>query len=502
MKKYGFLFGAGAEMSYGLPSGGQFALDIFRQDVSEYKQQFRDMRSKVKSTTAYASSELPNNYQNKSVSAFGKSVFENIIKDTIEGNRQLIIKKLTDFDDWAGGIALSTTLSSGDSVNSVLEELLKNNLDNISLSQAVSFNNSLSEGDALFQSKYFSALMLVYHKKRITDDNCRAYLRSILAAILQFQIGALSANLVRDVNDNLFEIKDQDEGSIDIFDDLGEVLHINYASTGIAGMQILFNEVVNAEPETSEELIVIFARKILEYLYSSVLDYKTLIDSNWHYLYSPSNDWAKFTKIVIFLLSVRGYIIKQCEGIDDSIDGYYDQLKRSVDGDDIELSAIATTNYNTFIEKKIGVKVFFLNGSTNNWYDPYLNSLGTKEELDTDEHHILVPLIFTQSGTKPMTSIDMSMIYVDTYKQWLESDALVVVGFGFNRDDEHINGLLRRLIDLEDKKLYVVCIGNTKRNDIAKKLKVRNSNNIDIIRVDKKGHLVEDSSKLWIDKLI
>lgn len=198
MKKYGFLFGAGAEMSYGLPSGGQFALDIFRQDVSEYKQQFRDMRSKVKSTTAYASSELPNNYQNKSVSAFGKSVFENIIKDTIEGNRQLIIKKLTDFDDWAGGIALSTTLSSGDSVNSVLEELLKNNLDNISLSQAVSFNNSLSEGDALFQSKYFSALMLVYHKKRITDDNCRAYLRSILAAILQFQIGALSANLVRD----------------------------------------------------------------------------------------------------------------------------------------------------------------------------------------------------------------------------------------------------------------------------------------------------------------
>ena len=33
--KYGFLFGAGAEFAYKLPSGGQFALDIFRQDTCE-----------------------------------------------------------------------------------------------------------------------------------------------------------------------------------------------------------------------------------------------------------------------------------------------------------------------------------------------------------------------------------------------------------------------------------------------------------------------------------
>ena len=35
--KYGFLFGAGAEVSYGLPSGGKFALDIFRFDTSSSK---------------------------------------------------------------------------------------------------------------------------------------------------------------------------------------------------------------------------------------------------------------------------------------------------------------------------------------------------------------------------------------------------------------------------------------------------------------------------------
>ena len=35
MKRLGFLFGAGAEICYDLPTGGKFALDIFRQDVSD-----------------------------------------------------------------------------------------------------------------------------------------------------------------------------------------------------------------------------------------------------------------------------------------------------------------------------------------------------------------------------------------------------------------------------------------------------------------------------------
>ena len=63
------------------------------------------------------------------------------------------------------------------------------------------------------------------------------------------------------------------------------------------------------------------------------------------------------------------------------------------------------------------------------------------------EKHILVPLMFTQSGTKPMTSIDMSVRYVETYQAWRESDAVVVVGFGFGTDDEHITeGLWYRMV--------------------------------------------------------
>ena len=39
MQKLGFLFGAGAEICCGLPTGGKFALDIFRQDISISKKE-------------------------------------------------------------------------------------------------------------------------------------------------------------------------------------------------------------------------------------------------------------------------------------------------------------------------------------------------------------------------------------------------------------------------------------------------------------------------------
>ena len=41
--KYGFLFGAGAETAYKLPLGGRFALEIFRQDTIEPKNDFKMM---------------------------------------------------------------------------------------------------------------------------------------------------------------------------------------------------------------------------------------------------------------------------------------------------------------------------------------------------------------------------------------------------------------------------------------------------------------------------
>ena len=67
--KLGFFFGAGAEIGYGLPSGGKFAIDLFRQDPSQYKTELRKQLQSVDSRSLYANDWLPQGYANKSIYA-------------------------------------------------------------------------------------------------------------------------------------------------------------------------------------------------------------------------------------------------------------------------------------------------------------------------------------------------------------------------------------------------------------------------------------------------
>ena len=499
--KYGFLFGAGAEVGYGLPSGGKFALDIFRHDVTESKKAFKEMRDNVDYTTRYASYWLPDGFRDKNISSFGKTVFQNIIKDTVEHNRENIIKRINNFDEVAKNEASMMKKDNID-IDALLEKLIGRKLDNVHMGQTISFIDEFKQGNDLFYSSYFSSLLMVYKDKMIITGEQRVEFGKILLSIIQLLVGALSETLSRRINDGLFSKKDDE---IDIFDDIGEIIQLNYSSSGLSGMEYLLDQ-READISTDAGKCLRFAQKIIEAIYAVVLDYKTLIDANWHYLYSPSTDWAKFCKICIFLLNVRDYITKMAHSAKpEAKHGYYNVLKESIDEKKFEVSAVATTNYNRFISDILRIEVAFLNGSTETWYDPYLNRIGTKSELTTSENHILVPLMFTQSGTKPMTSIEMSMKYVDTYTQWKNSDRVIIVGFGFGTDDEHINGILRTLIDVDNKEITVVTLDKHQSDDaiakdIARKLKVTNVSNISIIQVDVNGINIQDK-KIWTDAL-
>lgn len=499
--KYGFLFGAGAEIGYGLPSGGKFALDIFRHDVTESKKAFKEMRDNVDYTTRYASYWLPDGFRDKNISSFGKTVFQNIIKDTVEHNRENIIKRINNFDEVAK-IEASAMKKDNIDIDALLEKLIGRELDNIHMGQTISFIDEFKQGNDLFNSSYFSALLMVYKDKTIITGEQRVEFGKILLSIIQLHVGALSESLSRRINDGLFSKKDDD---IDIFDDIGEIIQLNYSSSGLSGMEYLLDQ-READISTNAGKCLRFAQKIIEAIYAVVLDYKTLIDANWHYLYSPSTDWAKFCKICIFLLNVRDYITKMAASSKpEAKHGYYHVLKESINEKNFEVSAVATTNYNRFISDILHIEVAFLNGSTEIWYDPYLNRIGEKSELSTSENHILVPLMFTQSGTKPMTSIEMSMKYVDTYTQWKNSDRVIIVGFGFGTDDEHINGILRTLIDVDNKSIVVVTLDKHQSDDaiakdIARKLKVTNVSNISIIQVNESGINIQ-SKRIWTDSL-
>ena len=74
--KYGFLFGAGAEAAYGLPSGGKFALEIFRYDTAKSKEAFKNSRDNVDTHTAYANDWLQEDLMIRIISPLGKPYFK------------------------------------------------------------------------------------------------------------------------------------------------------------------------------------------------------------------------------------------------------------------------------------------------------------------------------------------------------------------------------------------------------------------------------------------
>lgn len=492
----GFLFGAGAEIAYNMPSGGKFALEIFRRDSSEPKEDFKKMRESIDSTTHYAGSWLPDDYKTRSIGTFGRSVFESIIKDTIEHNRDIIVDKLNNFDGMAKEVAAQLH-SRGLSIDNAVQNITGRTPRNIGLGQDVAFIDEFSEGNRLFANNYFSALLFVYKER----PAIRVSLGKIIIAILQLQVGALGEKLSKRINENLFKKKKDD---IDLFDDLGEIIQLNYRSSGVTGLEYLL-DATRADVSTDEGVVLYFAQEVLENIFASVLDYKTLIDSNWHYLYLPKTEWTKFCKISIFLLTVKDYIEQQCREVNLSAMGYYNDLKQAVLDGKIEETCIATTNYTSLISSILGDGIHYLNGSTAKWYDPYVNRILTEEEISGKECHFVVPLLFTQSGTKPITSIGMSIEYVDVYRKYQAADCICSIGFGFNADDEHINGMIRTLVD-EGKKLIVVEPQRSSRSceeraeEIAERLKVTNTERIKVLFVDRDTRTDKDGL-LWTDVL-
>ncbi len=402
-KRFGFLFDAGAEISYKMPSGGEFALNIFREDTSDSKEKFKRIRSMIDPDNTYASNWLPKEYSDKKVATLTTKAFEELIKETIENNRKTIVDRINSFDKLAKIVIKE--LNAGKEFNEQIDNIIYKDLNkyptNISADQLLSFSSYLNSkelnGTDLFKNRYFGVLLEYY--KKINDLNFslndQQYLQDIIKTILQLQIEAMSSEVSRNLEVNIFDV-------------------------------------------------------------------------------------------------------------DRSAQGYYDELKNSsLYNKDI---IIGTTNYSNLINEKIGsTNIVFLNGNIDEYYDPYLNTIGSEQELTDIEPHFIVPLLFTQSGTKPMTAISMSEKYVDYYRKLKNKDVICTIGFSFNPDDEHINGIIRTLINVDNKDLYVIKPRSEKdakeeSDDFAVELRVSNLQKIHVIFIDPSTRK-DLKGKLWTDVL-
>ena len=505
--KIGLFFGAGAELGYGLPSGGKFAIDLFREDPSKFKTSLRTLLKNLDSQSPYANNWLPQGYAGKSIYAFGRNEFTSIIESSIEYNRDEIIKRLNSFDQECDQIIQELGISRK-VMEEKFNELTKNTFGERSYTHVIRLNELLARDVKLFESEYYSGMLDLIKTDEPSDD-----LRRYVTSFLQLLVGAHGQTLVQKLNQELFETAPDD---LPIFDDISGLFKLEFNRVGSTALELLLEEQRSFVIDDNATGITIFcaiAQKFLENLFTSVLDYQKLIDDHFRYLFSPKTEWAKFTRMVIFLNIARDYISTQAPDISKiNPSGYYHDLSSSTS--ELEISVVGTANYNsilTQVAESIGLSlppVQHLNGSTSDYYNPYKNNvitLNSSESVPQDQIH--VPFILTQSGIKPLTSVTMSRRYVQLFDDYKNSDAIVVVGFGFNKDDSHINGLFRELIETEGKTLYWVNRdqdgpAEDQQRGLLKKLRLSRSYQhlVKVIPVNSDSRMID--TKLWIDYVI
>lgn len=101
----------------------------------------------------------------------------------------------------------------------------------------------------------------------------------------------------------------------------------------------------------------------------------------------------------------------------------------------------------------------------------------------------------------------MSRRYVELFDKFKAGDAIVAIGYNFNIDDNHINGLFRQLIEEEGRNFFWVVPSDSSTNEHLTKYLEENMRlptavreRIHIIRVDRETRKVADG-KIWIEQI-
>lgn len=513
MNSIGFFFGAGAEIGYGLPSGAKFALELFKaKGKKSLKNDFKEKINLIPENSFYAVNWFPNKFKNKNVCFFTKKDYSHLIESSLEFNRKkaiLFFDELdTKFIDLMSDLPFEIDASK---LKMMFDEKYSEKL-GFKYKTKSRINKILCENDdgGILGSIYYSALLTVIKESEKIDTSIHA---KYAVALMQIFIGAHGKNLIESLNEEMFLGEE-----IPISDSLGGLFKLQFSDVGEQAFDLLLCENVDekniSSPDDVEGIFTWMFHRILQSLVSEFLNYQGLIDGYYKYLFSPKSSWTKFTKIVLFLMAAKEYIKEQCPPIDEvaSKDGYYHDLKNIDEG--ISISVIGTSNYTEILSSlmtKFGIKndIFYLNGCINDFYNPYKNTVYTSDveaKKDEIEGQVIVPFMFTQSGVKPLTSIKMSKRYVDYFNQLKKSSCIVCVGFGFNQDDGHINGMFRELLE-RGVKVFVVDIycGRSEEDAVEDKIKSLrashdNEKNLDVVFVDRNRNHFE-SGRNWLEEI-
>ncbi len=567
--KLAILFGAGAEQSFGLPNGGEFAISLFTQKYDSLRSELRQALDTITNKHPRNSNYIEwLNYTSPSInriSTFGKYDFEQVIMSSAEQKKQDIKEFLINIDKNA--CALCKKLIGDESLtkNTIYEDL-KNEfkLNDSDSKQIIKINQNFSnhqDYDGFFTSNTIllinRTLSQAKSKQIKINPSQLETLQECFNVLLFMVVITCSDDLLKELNTGL--ITSDDETTNEFLSMFEQLFTMKYDR--VAGIIYDFiqkpRQAFEDCPDNVVEKFINLIHRLTFKLCSKSIDYQMLIDNYFRYIMSPKTEWAKFTKMFLFLSAAYNAITSKehtlsDEALEKKKNSYYQDIINELKNDNasVEIKALASTNYHDYygrlvkllnereiedgtldeasLEARFG-KVIRLNGGVGEFYNPYKNSLVKREPVKTTtkqdnkdydnnlflyQNQLVTPFFFTQSGIKPITAIDVSCLYTEMYSKFKESDIIVVIGFNFNSDDNHINTIIRDLVENHNKTLVIVTVGadnedalKVKTEDIRYKLRIDNKDAQDRVKVlnvdsdSRKTTSMHGSSVLWLKYL-
>lgn len=481
-----FFFGAGAEVSYRMPTGGRFALEVIKRS-SQARDEFVEMRRNVDASCTQSYRRwLPSPLMRQRVSPIGSSEHGSVFGESLESGYERVIEVLDHYDEYVNDNLSRSTIRE-EQVRSLFDRLGIGTRFGDTYDQ-IEFHGSLGSKPAqLYASKYFSALINLAKAAGPSSS-----VATLTRATNQFYLGAHGQGTMNAMTTQ--PLLNVPEGN-PAFDELGHIFQMHRADAGQAAFDLVmkspdYSKIKADDPSIFESIGV----GALESTVLQFLDYRETLDKLIPGLFQPRRLWAKFTKACIFLMATRRYVMEHEKRALEINDGYYHDLAKALRGGNIRLTRVGTANYTDLCSSALADvhrhEIIALNGRLRDYLDPYKNEIVGAEEV---EHlgRFAVPFLFTQSGVKPLTSVTISRRYVDFYDAVVrDADAAVVVGFGFNADDGHINTLFRQAMDRGKRRVVYVDYAyrgydpEIRRQEVIERLRLDDPGLLTILPVD------------------
>ena len=589
--KLAILFGAGAEQSFGLPNGGEFAISLFTQKYDSLRSELRQALDTITNKQPRNSNYIEwLNYTSPSInriSTFGKYDFEQVIMSSAEQKKQDIKGFLINIDDNACSLYKKLIGDKTLTKNTIYEDLKKTlNLGDSNKNPIVKFSETFSDKkdyesfsgkkdydgfsgkkdydgfsgkkdyDGFFTSDTISLIISTLsqaHSNQITiNPSQHETLKECFRVLLFMIVITCGDELLKKLNRGIFT--SENETTHDYLALFEEMFTMKYDRA--AG--IIYDFIQKQRPafegctKTVEKFINLIHRLTFK-LCSNAIDYQMLIDNYFRYIMSPKTDWAKFTKMFLFIRAAYDAITSKENTLNDEAlnkqESYYKDIITELKNDNarVEIKALASTNYHDYygrlvklrneskiedgtldeasLEARFG-KVMRLNGGVGEFYNPYKNSLVKRDPVNTAaeqdhsdnlflyQNQLVTPFFFTQSGIKPMTAIDISCLYTEMYSKFKEANIIVVIGFNFNSDDNHINTIIRDLVENHNKTLVLITVDadtagalDDKKEEVCKKLRIDSTeaqDRVKVLNVDSDSRVITSvpgNSDSWLKYL-